>query len=269
MPGDYHTHTTFSDGTGSVVDCVGRAAALGLPEVGISDHFAPLPTSCPSLDAERLPAYFAAVHDAARLHPSIKVLAGIEVDYVPGHEDEARRLVASWPFDYVIGAVHDVDGFEFWDPALRSDARWLTSDELFRSYYRLVRRAAESGCFDVIAHMDWIGLWGHEAGPAVEPELEEALDAIAASGVALELNTDRVNDPAGVMYPSLDLLRRAWVRRIPLVISSDAHEPAEVGRLWGEAVGLARRAGYRETLRLSDRALVPLPEDGTFIGAPE
>ena len=107
--------------------------------------------------------------------------------------------------------------------------------------------------------MDWIGLWGHRPSPTVQPEIEASLDALAASGAALELNTDRTSDPAGVMYPSPAILRAAQRRGIPLVIDSDAHDPAQVGRLLDEAVQLAREAGYRETLRLSDRRLVPLP----------
>ena len=67
------------------------------------------------------------------------------------------------------------------------------------------------------------------------------------------MNTDRISDPAGVMYPSPALLRAACERGIKLVISSDAHEADHVGRLWGEGIALARAAGYRETLRLSDR----------------
>jgi hypothetical protein len=44
------------------------------------------------------------------------------------------------------------------------------------------------------------------------------------------------------------------------VISSGAREAAHVGRLWDEAVANARAAGYVSSLLLSDRSLVPLPE---------
>ncbi len=125
-----------------------------------------------------------------------------------------------------------------------------------------MRRAAEYGRFDVLAHLDYIGLWGHRPGPAALRELDAALDALAASGGALELNTDRISDPAGVMYPSPAILRAARDRGIPLVIDSDAHEAGHVGRLLDEAIALARESGYRETLRLSDRALVPLADAG-------
>ena len=40
------------------------------------------------LDHNRLGEYVAAVRAAAAAAPGIRVLAGIEVDYVPGTEDE-------------------------------------------------------------------------------------------------------------------------------------------------------------------------------------
>ena len=190
------------------------------------------------------------------------MLVGLEAEYVAGQEAELAELLSAWPFEVVVLGVHSVDGFVFDDPSLRADPRWDDPDALLAAYYRTVRQAAEWGRFDILAHMDYISLWGHRPGPAVLPEIEAALDALAASGAALELNTDRISDPAGVMYPSLDILASAYTRGIPLTIDSDAHEAVHVGRLWDEALELARRAGYRETLRLSDRALVPLPGPG-------
>jgi histidinol-phosphatase (PHP family) len=260
-PGDYHVHTTWSDGTGSVEECVARAVELGLPEIGIADHVSPAPQ--PGEDwwvpLDRLGDYLDDVRSAAARHGDIIVLAGLEAEFVAGREAELDRLLDAYPWDHVVLGVHEVDGFMFDDPSLRRDARWERPDELLAAYYRTVRRAAEYGRGDILAHFDYIGLWGHVAGGAVRPEIEAALDALAASGAALELNTDRVSDPAGVMYPSREILVLARERGIPLAIDSDAHEAEHVGRLWEEAVQEALAAGYRATLRLSDRALVPLP----------
>jgi len=262
VPGDYHVHTTFSDGEGTVAECIARAISLGLPEIGIADHLSAVqPTSwdSASIPLARLDRYVAEVQDAAARYDEIVVLLGVEADYVPEYEAELAELLSAYPFEFVVGGVHVIDGFDFDDPAKRGDARWSDSDTLFAANYRVERRAAEFGRFDIIAHLDYIGLWGHVAGPGVDSEIDAALDAIDASGAAIELNTDRISDPAGVMYPSLDILGRARGRGIPLVISSDAHAAEHVGRLWDEGMARAREAGYRETLRLSDRALVPLP----------
>jgi histidinol-phosphatase (PHP family) len=261
-------HTTFSDGTGSVAECIEQAIAVGLPEIGIADHLSPQqpsPWAMPTIPLTQLERYVAEVRDAASRYDEITVLLGIEADYAPEHEPQLRALLDAWPFDYVIGGVHAVDGFDFDDAAYRHDPRWSEADALFAAYYGSVRRAAEFGGFDVIAHLDYIGLWGHTPGPAVSDAIAAALDAIAASGAALELNTDRFSDPAGVMYPSDNLLRAAGARRIPLVISSDAHAAVQVGQLWSEATERALRAGFGRALRLSDRNLVPLPQERQLV----
>jgi len=261
MPGDYHVHTTFSDGSGSVAECIEHAIAVGLSEIGITDHVSPVqpsPWEMPTVPFARLERYVEEVRDAAGHYDEITVLLGIEADYAPEHEVQLRALLDAWPFDYVIGGVHAVDGFDFDDPARRHDHRWSDADALSTAYYDTVRRAAEFGGFDIIAHLDYIGLWGHTPGPAVSDIIGSTLDAIAASGAAIELNTDRLSEPAGVMYPSGRLLRAAEARGIPLVISSDAHAAGHVGQLWNEALRRALRAGFRETLRLSDRRFAPL-----------
>jgi histidinol-phosphatase (PHP family) len=262
LPGDYHVHTVWSDGEGSVEDCVRRAAELGVPEIAFAEHFALAsgPDEDWRLRPEQLGDYVADVHAVAARHDDVKVLLGVEAEYVAGQESDLEEALAAWPFEVVVLGIHEVDGFVFDEPALREDPRWNDPDALFAAYYRTVQRAAEWQGFDIIAHMDYIGLWGHRPGPAVLPEIWAALDALAGSGAALELNTDRVSDPAGVMYPSPDILRAAHARGIPLTIDSDAHEAEHVGRFWEEAIAMARAAGYRETLRLSDRELVPLPD---------
>ncbi len=262
LPGDYHVHTTYSDGSGSVAECIEHAIAVGLAEIGIADHISPVqptPWQMPTVPFAELERYVTEVRDAASRYDEITVLLGIEADYLPAHEEQLRALLDAWPFDYVIGGVHMVDGFDFNDPALRDDPRWSDPDPLFAAYYETVRRAARFGGFDIIAHLDYIGLWGHTPGTAVDPAIDTSLDAIAASGAAIELNTDRFSDPAGVMYPSNDLLRAARARGVPLVISSDAHAADQVGLLWSEALDRAAQAGFRGTLRLSDHAMVPLP----------
>lgn len=263
LPGDYHVHTSWSDGRGTVEEVVRRAAALGLAEIAPAEHFTPSPGDGEGwwLRPEQLGAYVEDVRAAAARHDDIRVLVGLEAEWVTGREAELGEILSAWPIEVVVLGVHEVDGFVFDDPAARADPRWADHDALFAAYYRTVRRAAEWGRFDILAHVDYIGLWGHRPGPASLPEIETALDALAASGAAIELNSDRFSDPAGVMYPSVEILRGARARRIPLTIDSDAHEVAHVGRALDEAIAHARAAGYRETLRLSDRELVPLPEE--------
>ena len=40
----------------------------------------------------------------------LPVKLGLEVDYVPGREDETRAILAPYPVDYLLGSVHFIDG---------------------------------------------------------------------------------------------------------------------------------------------------------------
>ena len=260
--GDYHVHTRYSDGEGEVEDCIARAAALGLSEIGISDHLIP-----PGLGAagecgippSRLDAYVADVRAAAARHPEIRVLLGVEADYLPDRERWLADTLAARPFDYVICGVHFVGRFAFDDESVAGHPGWPDADAVYRAYYETVARAAGCGLFDVIAHFDYINVWsGRPAGDVGDAE-DAALEAVAAAGIALELSTFELRGRAGVVHPSPRLLQEACDLGVPLLIDSDAHEPAKVGMAFEQAVAAARRAGYRSTLRLSDRSFVPLP----------
>ena len=260
-PGDYHVHTRFSDGEGEPAQCVGRAVALGLPEIGITDHLTPAALGGEgewSIARERLDEYVGAVRAAAARYPEITVLLGVEADYVPGAEDELAELLGAYPFDYAIGAVHYVDGFSFDDPPNRDDRRWA-GGALYERYYEVLGHAASTGLFDILAHIDYIALWGHTVGADVSAAEDQALRAIAAAGAAVEVNTTGALEPAGRMHPAPDLLARACRLGIPLVFGSDAHEVEQVGWEFDSAVALARQAGYRTCLELSSGAQTPLP----------
>jgi histidinol-phosphatase (PHP family) len=262
LPGDYHVHTRFSDGEGEPAQCVERALALGLPEIGITDHLTPSVLGAEgdwSISHERLDEYVRVVRAAAARYPEITVLLGVEVDYVPGTELELAGLLDAYPFDYVIGGLHYVDGFSFDDPPNRDDRRWDDAASLYARYYELVSSAAVSGLFDVVAHLDYVMLWGRRTDADISAAEDEALAAMAAHGVAIEVNTTGTLEPAGRMHPAPDLLERARRLGIPVVFGSDAHEVEQVGWQFAAAVALARQAGYRTSLELSSGAQKPLP----------
>ena len=67
---------------------------------------------------------------------------------------------------------------------------------------------------------------------------DDALAAVAAAGLAIEIDTSRLDrHPAAEMYPAPDLLVRAHADGIALTLGSDAHHAAEVGAHFAEATG--------------------------------
>ena len=112
---------------------------------------------------------------------------------------------------------------------------------------------AESGLFDILAHPDLIKKFGYKPSGDLRRFYEPAVDAIAASGSAIEINTAGLQKPCKEAYPEANFLDLAFSAGIPLVISSDAHHPSEVARDFDHAIAQAQDAGYTETLLFEQR----------------
>ena len=267
MQFSYHNHTLWSDGDRSIEAMVERARAIGLDEIGISDHLVLRPSGLAaswSMPRGRLPGYVSRVLEAREKTGSTPaVRLGIEVDFFPETVEESRKVLARHPFDVVIGSVHYLDGFpvdedrRFWDalPPGELDGKW-------RLYWMRVRQMAESRAFDIAAHLDLPKKFGHRPAADLRPEVEAALDALAAAGMAIEINTSGWSLPAGEAYPAPEILRAARLREIPLLIGADAHRPEHLVRDFGRARALAREAGYAELVRYEKRSKIPEPLGG-------
>jgi histidinol-phosphatase (PHP family) len=131
-------------------------------------------------------------------------------------------------------------------------------------YFEHLALSAESGLFDTLAHPDLIKNesprdWDFER---LRPHVARALDRIAATGVAMELNTSGVQKSLPEMNPSPAMLAMMLERGIPVVIGADAHVPERVGDGYAEALRLLDWAGYREVSFFVDRQRhsVPIPD---------
>jgi histidinol-phosphatase (PHP family) len=263
--GDYHVHTHLcGHAEGEPAAYVERAIALGMTEMGIADHLPMFTQWEPGLTMtmEQLDGYVSAVRSLAERYLEIRILLGVEADYMEETEERVGELLARYDFDYVIGSVHFLsDGFGFDHSRNRREIETRGVDAVYRENYRLVACAAGTGLFDVVGHLDLPKKFGHRPADAVAIAAcaQDALSAIAAAGMAIEVNTSGWRKPVGEAYPAAALLASAAALGIPLTFGSDAHAPGDVGADFARAAALARAAGYTATLRLSDRGTVALP----------
>ncbi len=249
----YHNHTTWSDGLATVQEMIESARKAGLLELGFSDHFALAPGNqelCWALPPDSLDSYVSEIQQAIASTKDITVRLGLEVDYFPETVDLIRSRLAVHSFDYLIGSVHFVDGFPIdLDAQPWKELSQSSRDSVWRGYWQCLRAAAQSGIFDIIGHFDLPKKF--KFGPSVDltEEALAALDAVASSDMAIEINTSGWDKPAREAYPSLFYLQEARRRKIPLVISTDAHSTGEVARHFERARQLVRGAGYTELVR--------------------
>ena len=243
---DYHMHlrraNRDSEEVDHTVEAVERyvdvARVRSVDEIGFTEHvyyfretrFAwSLPYQLERC-TQSLERYCDAVLDAKRRGLPVKL--GLEVDWVPEHAEKLAQTLAPFPWDFLLGSVHWIDG-------VAVDQRpglWETKtvEEVWALYARELEAAARSGHFDVLSHPDLVKIFGER----VEWDWQPVIDAL--DGVALEISTAGLHKPVAELYPELDLLRGA--RRITL--ASDAHLADDVGRDLDRAVEHARAADF-------------------------
>ncbi|MFZ5597833.1 MAG: histidinol-phosphatase HisJ family protein [Bacillota bacterium] len=248
---DYHIHTSLcGHARGEMHQYVEEAAGKGIGEIGFSDHvpmyWLPPAGRDPELAMaeEEFPGYVAQVLRLRDSYRSPAIRLGVEVDYIPGREEEARRFISAHPFDYVIGSVHYLDGWGFDHPLFVEEYRRRDIEEIYAGYFELLCQAAASGIFDIIAHPDLIKKFGHRPEKAPLHLYRQAARVFASSGVCVEVNTAGLRVPAGEIYPTLEFLRLCRLEGVPAVTGSDAHSPELVGNGFGAAVDLLKEAGY-------------------------
>ncbi|MDY6796727.1 MAG: histidinol-phosphatase HisJ family protein [Actinomycetota bacterium] len=261
---DYHLHTyRCGHADGCLEDYIGGALRLGLSEIGFSDHFPMLDIQDTTLamSLEEVPDYVKEARELDDRFGDLEIKLGIEVDYLPETVDRLAPLLGENDFDYILGSIHFVDGWGFDDPRYLDGYRGCDLYRLWSRYFELLAEASECGLFDVLAHPDLIKKFGYRPEEDVTELYISCLDRVAATGVAVEVNTAGLRKPVGEIYPGKEFLLLCREREIPVTLGSDAHSPGEVGAGFEEALGLLRRVGYSELVlfRERKRASMPLP----------
>ncbi len=223
----------------------------GIAELGVSEHIHRFSQALEIWDhrfwreqaVDDIYAYCEFVRSATDLR------LGLEVDFVPGREDRTENLIDRLELDYVVGSVHflgdhavDHGDYDIW-------VSGRSAEEVWRRYFETLGEAARSGLFDILAHLDLVKVWG---GGRPRPEgdvrrfYEPAVEAIAESGIAIEVSTAGLRKPAGECYPSAALLEMCLDAGAPVALSSDAHVPGDVGRDYASALELLGESGVSE-----------------------
>ena len=269
---DYHTHhERCGHAVGKLEEYVQRGIAIGLSQIGLSDHM-PLLHVDPAeyypemaMPMDELPRYVEECFSLKeRYRGQIDVRVGLEGDYIEGFESEIRSIVERYPWDYVIGSVHFLGEWDITD--FRQTHHWEGKDilEVYRQYYDAVSKSAASGLYDIIGHSDVIKRFGY-VPPLEQTEeriaLEDAaLQAVAKSGCAMELNASGLSKPCAEMFPSRRMLTEAIRLGVPLTMGSDAHDPMKLGDNLPEAEKLLHELGCEQVavFESRQRSFIPL-----------
>ena len=256
---DYHVHLRPDDLDASPQDYfnaenvdryLDAAGAAGVGELGVSEHVYRFSAALDVWEHAFWREYAIDDLDAyCEFVRTTPLRLGIEMDFIPGREDRIANLLTGRDFDYVIGSVHfvgeravDDDEYDIWEGGSDPDRIWSR-------YFEVIAELVRSGLYDVLAHPDLVKVWGSaRPGPERDPRFhyEPAIEAIAESGIAVEVSTAGLRRPVGELYPSQAFAEMCVEAGAAFALSSDAHAPEDVGRDYDRAVETMRSWGVGE-----------------------
>jgi DNA polymerase (family X) len=231
--GDFHMHSTWSDGNQPLEEMIAAAAGRGYEYHSISDHSWGRGPKYGLTPVELEEQRKRVLQIGERF--GIRTLCSSEVDILPdGSMDYPDDVLAQ--LDIVIGSVHS--SFN------------MSRDEMTR---RLIR-ACENPHVAIIGHPTGRTLGGF---PGYEFDYDEVFAAAARTGTALEIDgqEQRLDLPSS-------LVQRAKTFGVTFTVDSDAHDVAQLQNV-ELAVSQARRAGLTADDVLNTR---PLEAVLSFVG---
>lgn len=252
----YHNHSNWSDGTATLEEMILAARMQGIDELGISDHYTLTPGEpvCWSMDVEQLENYVVAVQQliAATADPIVRL--GLEADYFPETVATVTARLVDYPFDYIIGSIHFLDGFPVdTDPCDWEPLSQYERNAIWQQYFARIREMVTHDIFDIVGHLDLPKKFGFLPTIDISNDINDTLDAIADAKMAIEINTAGWHKNINEAYPSADILAAACRRDIPFVINADAHSAGDLSRDFDRAYALAAHAGYTRVARYQNR----------------
>ena len=252
-----HTHTTYSDGKGSIRENIESAIRKNFVSLGISDHSY---TACDESYCMMLSDYDDYEREVKELKKEYEgrmpLFLGLEKDYYSDVDKER--------YDYIISSVHYIikDGICYPIDHTKDQQEMCIRDsfggnvlDMAKCYYSMVVEAAEKCRPDIIGHFDVLNKFG------VMPENDEAYRKIvleAAREAAkytrfFEVNTGAISRGyRTIPYPSDYVLEELNSLGVPLVLTSDCHHPDNLDFAYDVAVPIIKNSGYTKIYNLTE-----------------
>ena len=264
ITGDFHMHTSFSTDCQSDMETMLEGAVnKGMKVVCITDHWDqdfPEKYGKPGEALFRfdLDEYFQKLEKIkAMFAGKVEVRFGVELGLQVHLETEYARLIEKYPFDFVIGSLHLVEGT---DPYYGEVFQKQSDAEVYRKAF--CETAENLKCikdFDVLGHIDYIVRYGKQKEKfytyeEVRDEIEEILKNLIATGRGLEVNTAGWKYGLKFCHPQPGIIKR--YRELGgeiITIGSDAHLPEHVGYEFSRAEEVLRQCGFRYYAQFRNR----------------
>lgn len=262
MKADFHMHTKFSsDSETEPRDMIEQAIKLGLETICFTDHFDKDYPDCYNdigdfvLDTEE---YFVTMKELQEEYKrKINIRIGVEIGLQPHLGEFYHEYVNKYPFDFVIGSVHVVDGR---DPYYGELFECVSDEEAYRHCFeKTLLNIQTQSDFDVLGHIDYIVRYGKTKAENYSYSkhadiIDEILKYLIAHGKGIELNMAGFKYGLGFGHPHPDILKRYKELGGEIItIGADGHKPEHIAYDFYKVSDILKSCGFEKYTEFIER----------------
>lgn len=258
---DMHMHTWFStDSEACPCDMADEAVRKGLKTICFTDHFDKDDLEWGEEGIFDVDAYFVEMQKLQEEYAGkLNIRIGIELGLRTYLKDYYEELTKKYPFDFVIGSVHNVPykkdaegNILYTDPA----AEKLFTDRTDKKAYRLMMETTlenvrTSDCFQTLGHLDYVVRYGKSREKEYSYTdyadiIDEILKLLIEKEKGLEVNSAGLKYGLPFAHPHPDVLKR--YRELGgeiITIGADAHKPEHIAYDFARAEEILKSCGFK------------------------
>ena len=268
---DMHMHTWFStDSEACPRDMADEAVRKGLKTICFTDHFDKDDLEWGEEGIFDVDAYFVEMQKLQEEYAGkLNIRIGIELGLRTYLKDYYEELTKKYPFDFVIGSVHNVPykkdaegNILYTDPA----AEKLFTDRTDKEAYRLMMETTlenvrTSDCFQTLGHLDYVVRYGKSREKEYSYTdyadiIDEILKLLIEKEKGLEVNSAGLKYGLPFAHPHPDVLKR--YRELGgeiITIGADAHKPEHIAYDFAKAEEILKSCGFKYYTEFLNKSL--------------
>ncbi len=258
---DMHMHTWFStDSEACPRDMADEAVRKGLKTICFTDDFDKDDLEWGEEGIFDVDAYFVEMQKLQEEYAGkLNIRIGIELGLRTYLKDYYEELTKKYPFDFVIGSVHNVPykkdaegNILYTDPA----AEKLFTDRTDKEAYRLMMETTlenvrTSDCFQTLGHLDYVVRYGKSREKEYSYTdyadiIDEILKLLIEKEKGLEVNSAGLKYGLPFAHPHPDVLKR--YRELGgeiITIGADAHKPEHIAYDFVKVEEILKSCGFK------------------------
>ena len=171
------------------------------------------------------------------------------------NQKRVQEILSKYEWDYLIVSIHFIKGWGFDFSGLKHKFNERNLKEIWKDYAEEIENVASTGFYDVLGHPFNLRLFKNIPEKRdVDNLLEKTAKILKENSMIVDVNTGTLHRyPIEEITPYPDFMEYVKKYNIPVILTSDAHQPEHVGMKIKEAAEYVKGYGINEVVTFDRR----------------